>query len=101
MENNSNETNALRMIEDRVSEIERKLKEIDERNRRVENDKAWEVSKFRVLVITLMTYVITAIVFKLIGVKDFLLSAFIPTIGFFLSTQSLPFIKKYWIGKRR
>jgi len=85
-----------------MTELEEIKKEIDlikERNKRVEIDKAWETSNFRIFSVLVMTYIITAIVFYFIGVKNFMLSAFIPTVGFYLSTQSLPFIKKWWVGK--
>ena len=84
-----------------MSEIESLKKEIGlikERNVRVETDKAWETSVFRIVSIVIMTYIITAIVFYLIGVNNFLFNAFIPTLGFYLSTQSLPFIKKWWVN---
>ena len=80
-------------------EIKRDIELIKERNKRVEADKAWETSKMRVVSIILMTYVITAIVFYFIGVNNFMFNALIPTIGFYLSTLSLPFIKKWWIKK--
>lgn len=85
-----------------MEEIEQLKKEIDlikERNNRVEADKAWETSNMRAGAIMLMTYVITAVVFYFIGVKNYLLNALIPTVGFYLSTLSLPFIKKWWILK--
>ena len=84
-----------------IEEIKNELNLIKERNKRVEIDKAWERSTIRVVSIVIMTYLITAIVFYFIGVRNFLLSAFIPTIGFYLSTQSLPFIKNWWIKKKR
>lgn len=83
-----------------MSEIEELKKEIElirERNKRVEADKAWETSNMRVVSIVAMTYIITAIVFYFIGVKNFWLNALIPTVGFYLSTLSLPFIKNWWI----
>ena len=81
-------------------DIEKDTKEIKARNRRVEADKAWETSMFRKVLISVFTYLITAIVFYLIGIKDYLASALIPTIGYFLSIQSLPFIKKWWVENR-
>lgn len=86
-----------------MEEIEEVKKEIDvikERNKKVEADKAWETSKFRVIFIAIVTYIITAIVFYTIGVKNFLTSALIPTIGYYISTQSLPFFKKLWTKRR-
>ncbi len=85
-----------------MEEIEEIRKEIDlikERNKRVEADKAWETSSVRVVSVLVMTYIITAVVFYFIGVKNFMLNALIPTVGFYLSTQSLPFIKRVWINK--
>ena len=81
------------------SGLEKEINLIKERNKRVEADKAWETSKFRIFSIVVMTYIITSIVFYFIGVKNYLLSALIPTVGFYLSTQSLPFIKTWWIKK--
>jgi hypothetical protein len=70
---------------------------IKERNRRVEADKAWERSGFRILSIAAITYIIASVVMYAIGIANYLLSALIPTIGYFLSTQSLPVIKRWWI----
>ncbi len=83
------------MKNDLADEIEK----IKERNKRVEADKAWETSLFCKVLISVFTYLITAIVFYLIGVENYLASALIPTTGYFLSVQSLPFIKKWWIKK--
>ena len=84
-----------------LEEIKKEINLIKERNRKVEIDKAWEISKTRVLVVLAMTYIITAVVFYFIGVKNYLLNALIPSLGFYLSTQSLPFIKKWWIKKNK
>lgn len=80
-------------------DLEKEVNLIKERNERVELDKAWETSAFRIVSIVVMTYIITAIVFYYIGVKNYLLSALIPTLGYYLSTQSLPFIKTWWSNK--
>ncbi len=82
-----------------VEELKKEIDFIKERNNRVEADKAWETSGARVATIVVMTYVLTSIVFYFIGVKNYLLNALIPTVGFYLSTQSLPFVKRWWIGK--
>ncbi len=82
-----------------IEEVKKEIALIKERNKRVEIDKAWETSALRIFSVLTMTYIVTAVVFYFIGVKNFLLSAFIPTIGFYLSTQSLPFIKKWWVSK--
>ncbi len=79
--------------------LKREIEEIKLRNQRVEGDKAWETSLFRKITISLITYIVAAIVMYFIGVQDYFLSALIPTIGYFLSTLSLSFIKRWWINK--
>ncbi len=79
--------------------MEAELEKINERNRRVENDKAWETSVTRRSVIAGITYSIAALFMYRIGVVDPLINALVPTGGYLLSTLSLPFIKKWWISK--
>jgi len=80
--------------------FEKEINNLKERNRRVEADKAWEISLFRVGLISIITYSVTAWVFYLIGVENYFLNALIPTTGYFLSIQSIPFIKKWWLERR-
>lgn len=77
--------------------IEKEIEDIKERNRKVEADKAWETSIFRTLLISVVTYIVVAVFLYFIGIQNFLVSALVPAIGFYLSTQSLPFIKDWWI----
>lgn len=76
--------------------LNKRLQRIEQRNKRVEADKAWETCFTRVASITVITYIIASVVMWFIGVGDYLLNALIPTIGYILSTQSLPLIKKWW-----
>lgn len=84
-------------MEQRIKNLEDKIEAINERNKKVEADKAWERSSFRTLSICVITFIIASLVMYFIGVQKYLLNALIPTLGYFLSTQSLPFIKKWWI----
>ena len=84
-------------IEHKISYFESQLNEIQERNRRVEADKAWEISKFRIGSIVILTYLTTCLMFYILGVKEFYLSAVIPTLGYYLSTQGLPVLKDFWL----
>lgn len=77
--------------------IEERLNKIEERNKKVELDKAWETSILRILFISIITYIIAFFVLFSMGVARSYLSALIPVIGFILSTQSIPIIKRYWI----
>ncbi|MEK6857027.1 MAG: hypothetical protein AABX39_00380 [Nanoarchaeota archaeon] len=76
-----------------MSEIE----QIKERNKRVEADKAWETSKTRRAVIALMTYVVIVIFLWTINAPNPFVNAIVPTVGFILSTLTLPFFKKVWL----
>ena len=84
-------------MEEKIQKLEKEIASIKERNSRVEADKTWETSNFRIFSITIITYVVASLVLYFIGAKNFLLSALIPTVGFFLSVQTLPAIKKRWI----
>jgi hypothetical protein len=86
-------------MEEHLQKLEREIASIQQRNSKVEADKAWETSLFRKVLISVVTYIIASIVMCVIGVEDYSLSALIPTIGYILSTLSLPFIKKWWIKK--
>jgi len=66
---------------------------IKERNKRVEIDKAWETSNTRRMIIAILTYIVVVIFLFSIDAPNPLLSAFIPAIGFILSTLTLPFIE--------
>lgn len=79
--------------------IEQEIAAIKERNKRVEADKAWEISWLRKLLIVVTTYTIACITLYTIGVNDFYISAIMPTVGFILSTLSFNLIKRWWIKK--
>ncbi|MFH1456389.1 MAG: hypothetical protein ABIF40_05580 [archaeon] len=80
-------------------DLEKEIKQIKDRNKKVEADKAWEVSFFRRTVITLMTYFIVVLFLWLIQVPNYWLNALVPTGGFVISTLTLPIIKNWWIKK--
>ena len=88
------------MTDDRLQSLEKEIEIIKARNVRVEADEAWEISGFRIGLIVAITFIIASLVLYLVGVKNFLMSALVPTAGYFLSTQSLPFVKRWWIEKR-
>lgn len=76
------------------------MTKIEERNRRVEAEKAWEASYTRVLWIGLLTYAIASAALYVNGNEHPIRNALIPTLGFVLSVQSLPFLKRAWIQRR-
>lgn len=80
--------------------IEERIKIIEERNKRVELDKAWEGSLARIATVSIITYIVAVCVLYFIGASNPFLSAFVPVLGFILSTQSLSFIKKWWMKNK-
>ena len=83
-----------------MEDTHEQLQVIQERSRRVEADKAWETSMFRKILIAFITYVVASIALYSIGAENFYVGAVIPTLGFLLSTLSLPSIKAWWIKNR-
>jgi hypothetical protein len=72
---------------------------IEQRNRRVEADKAWEISVTRRVCIAVVTYATASLFLFLIEVEQFYIHALVPTGGYLLSTLSFPFIKKLWMKR--
>ena len=77
--------------------LEKRIARIEERNKRVEKDKAWETSWIRRICIMILTYIIVVIYsFIIKKVDNIFLSSLVPVIGFLLSTLSLKVIRRYW-----
>ena len=84
----------------RLSKLDAEIDAIKERNARVESDKGWETSRARIAFLLGVTYVTTAIVFYLVGVGNFALTALIPTVAYYVSTLTLPFLRQRWLANR-
>lgn len=77
--------------------LEKEIKDIKERNKRVEKDKAWETSWTRRICIMILTYlVVIAYSYIIKRYDNILLSSLVPVIGFTLSTLSLKLVRKVW-----
>jgi riboflavin synthase len=74
---------------------------LQERNARVEMDKAWEVSLVRRGIIAVTTFILAALMFKMSGTDNALIAAIIPTLGYILSTLALPFAKQYYLNTNK
>ena len=72
---------------------------IQNRNKRVESDKAWETSLTRRSIITLVTYLVVGFYLNLLKVDYAWLHALVPPAAYVLSTLSLGFVKKIWLKK--
>ncbi len=84
-----------------MSNIESRLALIEERNKRVELEKAWEISLTRTISILIITYVLATVVMYIIDVPKPYINSIIPTLGYFLSVQSLPMIKRAWMRRKK
>ena len=78
-------------------DLEKEIKEIKERNQKVELNKAWETSWTRKLCIMILTYIVVVLYsFTINKISNVFLSSLVPVIGFTLSTLSLNAIRKIW-----
>lgn len=79
--------------------LEKRIKEIEQRNQKVEADKAWETSWIRKILVAAMTYITIVLFFIVADLPKPFVNSIVPTVGFVLSTLSLPYFKKIWIKK--
>lgn len=77
-------------------DFESRLNAIEERNRRVEFDKKWEISWVRRISITILTYITVFVYLIIIKNDNPYLNATVPAIGFLLSTLLLKSVKNTW-----
>lgn len=82
-----------------MESIEQRVERIEERNKSVETDKAWETSWVRRGLIALFTYLAVGLYLWTIAVSRPWINAIVPTVGFLLSTLTLPFFKKLWLSR--
>lgn len=79
------------------TELEKEILLIKERNRKVEEDKTWETSTFRKVLIATLTYFVIVLFFVGAGFQKPFINALVPSCGFILSTLSLPWFKNFWL----
>lgn len=79
-----------------IKNLEKRIKKIETRNNLVETDKDWETSYTRKIILIIFTYLSIGLYLNAIGVNKPWLNAIVPSLGFLLSTLTLPFFKKIW-----
>jgi hypothetical protein len=82
-----------------MENLEQKIQKIEERNKRVESDKAWETSWTRRALLTIFTYLAIGVYMRAIDISKPWLNAVVPAVAFMLSTLTMPFFKKLWLKK--
>ena len=84
-----------------MEDLKKEIELIKERNKRVEQNKAWETSSIRRISIAVLTYIIVVTYSLLIKeVSNVFLTSLVPVIGFLLSTLSINLIRKLWEKKK-
>ena len=74
-----------------------KIENIEDRNARVEAEKAWETSWTRRIIIALMTYVVMGLYMKWLGIEQPWQHAIVPPVAYIFSTLGLSIFKGIWI----
>ncbi len=77
-----------------------RLAAIQARNRRVEADKAWELSWTRRLILAAFTYVAVLAILLWIRAPQAEWVALVPAVAYLISTLTLGFAKKWWLKNR-
>lgn len=87
-----------------MSEIEQlklEIEKIKQRNKKVEADKAWETSLTRKILIAILTYFVIVLFFHFANLAKPFVNAIVPTVGFLLSTLTVPLVKKIWLKNKK
>ena len=88
-------------MENNMENLEQKIKKIEERNEKVEADKAWEISWTRRILLALFTYLAIGLYLRAIAILRPWINAIVPALGFMISTLTIPFFKKLWLKSMR
>lgn len=85
-------------MEQGIEDLRKNIEDIKKRNQSVEADKAWEISWLRRISIAIFTYLSISIYLWAIHIDRAWLNAIVPTVGFLLSTLTLPWLKNLWVN---
>ncbi len=80
-----------------LSELEKEIDKLKERNKRVELDKRWEASLARRGLLIIFTYLAIGFYLNAIHIENPWVNAVVPSIGFLLSTLTLSYFKNLWV----
>ncbi len=81
--------------------LEERVKDIEERNRRVETDKAWETSIARRAAVAVLIFCAAWGWLLLQGSDTALRDALFPALGYILSTTALSALRVQWEARQR
>lgn len=89
------------MSDSEIEKLKAEVEQIKKRNAAVEVDKAWETSIFRRFLIAVFTYLSISLYMWAIHLDRPFLNAIVPTVGFMLSTLTLPWFRRVWADRRK
>ena len=89
----------MKKLQEKIEFLEKSIKKIEKRNKKVEADKSWETSTFRKVSVAIITYIFMIIVMYLLWMENVFINALIPTFGYILSTLWINILKKIYIKK--
>jgi len=75
----------------------KEITKIKQRNERVEEDKAWELSWTRKIIVAILTYIVILIFFLIADLPNPFVNSLVAAVAFVLSTLSISLLKKLWL----
>lgn len=93
------ETQSFKNLDDRISLLEEKVNKLALQEKYIEMQKSWSESLTRIAMNTISTYVLVVLLMIFFNIENYFMNALIPALGYALSIQSIPFVKKIWIRK--
>lgn len=91
----------MKDLEFELKKLNEEIEKIKARNKRVEADKAWELSRTRAIFIAVSTYVLIYFFMRLINDDHPSFNALIASVGYLISTSTYGFIKSFWLKRRK
>lgn len=80
--------------------LEERVAKLENRNQKVEGNKAWETSWTRRGAIMVATYITVAFYLRFVLHISPWINAFVPVIGFMFSTLTITKLKQHWLARR-
>ena len=81
--------------------IIKEIESLKKRNKKVELEKAWEISLERKISVAVITYIIVVIIMYFLNFENIFINALIPTIWYILSTIGVNPMKNIYIRRNK
>jgi len=79
-----------------IEKIKKDLEEIHKRDKLAETDHAWEQSYTRRMIALAFTYLLVVVFMQAADLPDPWKNAFVPTLAYVITNQTLPLFKNLW-----